>query len=498
VSQVKGPQRTAFGGLAGLAGPRKTIGVSPENAVHGLHRTLSWPHLLAMGVGAIVGTGILTLTGVGASLAGPGVLLSFLIAGLVCSAAALAYAELAAMIPQSGSAYTYSYVAIGETIAWVVGWSLILEYSVVCSTVAVGWSGYFTGFMDGIGWPIPAALAGGPYAGGIVNLPAVAIIVAVASLLLIGSRESATLNGILVLLKIAALGLFVAVTLPRFHAANFHPFLPFGFASHSGPDGIKRGVLAAASIIFFAFYGFDAVSTAAEEAKQPGRDMTIGILGSMLICVLIYVGVATCAIGAARVESFAASAEPLALILRALGSPKAAAIFGAVAVVALPTVILAFLFGQTRIFFVMARDGLLPERLGRVHPISGVPVLVTVVTALVVSILSAVLPLSEIAALANAGTLCAFIAVGAALLVLRRREPALARPFRAPLAPVVGAVAIFGCLYLFCNLPSATQWRFFAWNGAGLILYFLYARRSVAERLPERRLAAEGGAGFVK
>jgi APA family basic amino acid/polyamine antiporter len=463
-------------------GPRKEIGTSGRDAIHTLHRTLGWPHLVAMGVGAIVGTGILTLTGVGATLAGPGVLLSFLIAGLVCAAAALAYAELAAMIPQSGSAYTYSYVAIGERVAWIVGWSLILEYSVVCSTVAVGWSGYFTGFMDSIGWTIPAALASGPDAGGVVNLPAVAVIAAVTGLLLVGSRESATLNACLVVLKIAALVLFVIVTLPRFHAGNFHPFLPFGIAGHVGPDGVKRGVLAAASIIFFAFYGFDAVSTAAEEAKEPGRDMTIGILGSMIICVVIYVGVATCAIGAAPVASFAHSAEPLALILRSLGSPTAARIFGAVAVAALPTVILAFLFGQTRIFFVMARDGLLPERLGRVHPKSGVPVAVTIATAVVVAALSAFLPLSEIAALANAGTLCAFIAVGAALLVLRVREPALPRPFRTPFAPLVSAVAILGCLYLFWNLPIATQWRFFVWNGVGLLLYILYARRAIRSR----------------
>ncbi|NIJ33981.1 amino acid permease [Sphingomonas oligoaromativorans] len=458
-------------------GPLKSIEAPPADAVHKLHRTLGWPHLVALGVGAIVGTGILTLTGVGAALAGPGVILSFLIAGAVCAAAALAYAELAAMIPQSGSAYTYSYVAVGETIAWIVGWSLILEYSVVCSTVAVGWSGYFTGFMDGIGWTIPKALAGGPDAGGLVNLPAVGIIAVVAGLLLVGTRESATLNAALVALKIAALAMFVAVTLPHFDAANFHPFMPFGFFQSLGPDGAKHGVMAAASIIFFAFYGFDAVSTAAEEAKNPGRDMTIGIVGSMLACVVIYMGVAACAIGAVPVASFANSAEPLALVLRTVGSATTAKIFGAVAVVALPTVILAFLFGQTRIFFVMARDRLLPERLGRVHPRSGVPVAVTIGTAIIVAIIAAFLPLAEIAALANAGTLCAFVAVGASMLILRRREPNRERAFRTPLAPLVGAVAILGCLYLFWNLPFGTQVRFFAWNGLGLIVYFAYARR---------------------
>ena len=459
-------------------GPRKAIEAPPRDAAHQLHRTLGWPHLIALGVGAIVGTGILTLTGVGAALAGPGVILSFLIAGAICAAAALAYAELATMIPQSGSAYTYSYVAVGETIAWIVGWSLILEYSVVCSTVAVGWSGYFTGFMNGMGWTIPTALANGPdVAGGIINLPAVAIIAVVAGLLLIGTRESATLNVVLVALKIAALAMFVAITLPAFKVANFHPFMPHGFFQHLDPDDTKRGVMAAASIIFFAFYGFDAVSTAAEEAKDPKRDLTIGIVGSMLACVVIYMGVAASAIGAVPVAQFANSAEPLAVVLRMLGSAKAAVLFGAVAVVALPTVILAFLFGQTRIFFVMARDRLLPEQLGRVHPRSGVPVAVTIGTAIIVAVIAAFLPLAEIAALANAGTLCAFVAVGASMLILRRREPDRARAFRTPLAPLVGAVAILGCLYLFWNLPLGTQLRFFAWNALGLVVYVLYARR---------------------
>ena len=461
-----------------LLGPRKPIAPPADDAAHKLRRTLGWPHLVALGVGAIVGTGILTLTGVGAALAGPGVILSFLIAGAVCAAAALAYAELATMIPQSGSAYTYSYSAIGEHVAWIVGWSLILEYSVVCATVAVGWSGYFAGFMAGLGLPVPPALAAGPDAGGVVNLPAVAIIAAVAALLLVGTRESATLNAWLVALKIAALAMFVALALPAFRAANFDPLMPFGFFQTTDADGTKRGVMAAASIIFFAFYGFDAVSTAAEEAKDPKRDLTIGIIGSMVACVVIYMAVAAAAIGALPFAAFANSPEPLALVLRSIGHGTAAAVFGAVAIVALPTVILAFLFGQTRIFFVMARDRLLPERLGRVHPRSGVPVAVTIGTAAVVAVIAALLPLAEIAALANAGTLCAFVAVGISLLVLRRRDPDRERGFRVPAAPLVGWIAILGCLYLFANLPSATQWRFLVWNILGLVVYLGYARRA--------------------
>ena len=237
--------------MASIWGPTKAIEPQHDSA-HKLKRTLGWPHLVALGVGAIVGTGILTLTGVGAALAGPGVILSFLIAGLVCAAAALAYAELATMIPQAGSAYTYSYVAVGETIAWIVGWSLVLEYSVVCSTVAVGWSGYFSGFLEANGWGLPHWMIAGPDAGGIVNIPAVAIIAVVAGLLLVGTRESATLNAVLVALKLLALAMFVAITLPAFDSANFHPFFPHGFFPTEGPDPfnpdklIKLGVLPAA------------------------------------------------------------------------------------------------------------------------------------------------------------------------------------------------------------------------------------------------------------
>ena len=267
---------------------RKIIVPSHELPAHQqLTRTLSWSHLLALGVGAIVGTGILTLIGVGADRAGPAVLLSFGIAGLICACAALAYAEMATMMPASGSAYTYSYAVLGEIIAWVVGWSLILEYSLVVSAVAVGWSGYANGFLTGIGVHLPLALSAGPALGGIVNVPAVLIIGVVAGLLMLGTRESATLNATLVLVKIATLILFVAVALPHFTPDHLQPFMPFGFAKTMGPDGVERGVMAAAAIIFFAFYGFDAISTAAEEAKRPERDLAIGIVGSMVLCTII-------------------------------------------------------------------------------------------------------------------------------------------------------------------------------------------------------------------
>jgi len=440
--------------------------------------TLSWPHLVALGIGAIVGTGIYTLIGVGANLAGPAVLLSFVVAGVVCACAALAYAEMATLMPAAGSAYTYSYTVLGESIAWVVGWSLILEYSLVVSTVAVGWSGYAVGFLKGMGVELPAMLTVGPHAGGLVNLPAVLITFVVAGLLIAGTRESATLNAILVVVKVIALAVFVAIALPNFDASHLEPFMPYGFVKSMGADGVERGVMAAAAIIFFAFYGFDAISTAAEETKNPGRDLSIGIVGSMIGCTLIYIVVAAAAVGAMSYTVFGQSPEPLALILRELGQGTAAKVIAGAAVVALPTVLLAFLYGQSRIFFVMSRDGLLPRGLSKVNPRTGTPVAITVFTAILVAALAGVARLDEIAALANAGTLAAFIAVAVCLLVLRKRDPNRPRVFRTPAAWLVGPLAIGGCLYLFWSLPRTTQLWFLAWNAIGVVVYLLYSRRS--------------------
>ncbi|MGB3846170.1 MAG: amino acid permease [Sphingopyxis sp.] len=454
---------------------RKTIVPDQQHGGQALARTLGWPHLVALGVGAIVGTGILTLIGVGADKAGPAVILSFAIAGLICACAALAYAEMATMIPASGSAYTYSYVVIGELIAWVVGWSLILEYSLVVSAVAVGWSGYAAPLLEA--WAgVPMALMQGPELGGVVNLPAIAIIAIVAGMLLFGTRESATVNAVLVIVKVVALAVFVAVALPAFDAANLEPFSPYGFAKHMGPDGVERGVMAAAAIIFFAFYGFDAIATAAEEAKNPDRDLKIGIVGSMLACVVIYIAVAVAAVGAIAYSRFANSPEPLALILRELGQPLAAHYLAISAIIALPTVILAFFYGQSRIFFTMARDGLLPTALARLSS-RGTPVRITIFTALVVAVLAGFIPLGELAALANAGTLAAFTAVSICMLIMRRRAPDAPRTFRAPLPWLVGGVAVLGCIYLFFSLPAQTQLWFGIWNLGGLALYFLYSRQ---------------------
>ncbi|MEO7655467.1 MAG: amino acid permease [Sphingomicrobium sp.] len=449
----------------------------PEH--HRLQQSLHWGHLIALGVGAIVGTGILTLIGVGAAKAGPAVMLSFAIAGLICACAALAYAEVGTMIPASGSAYTYSYVVFGELLAWIVGWSLILEYSLVVSAVAVGWSGYASPLLG-----IPLVFASGPELGGIANIPAVLIIGVVAGLLILGTKESATLNAFLVVVKLLALIMFVVVALGVFNPANFEPFMPMGFSKQSigSPDGttVEVGVMAAAAIIFFAFYGFDAIATASEEAKNPDRDLAIGIVGSMLLCVIIYMAVAVAAVGAVSYTVFADSPEPLALILRGIGQPVAAQLLALSAALALPTVILAFFFGQSRIFLAMARDGLLPEKLAHVSK-RGTPVRVTIFTALVVSLIAALFPLSEIAALANAGTLTAFIAVCAAMLTMRRTRPDAVRKFRAPAATLIGTFGIAGCLYLLFSLPTKTQEYFLIWNVIGLALYWIYGSRQAAK-----------------
>jgi basic amino acid/polyamine antiporter, APA family len=456
-------------------GPLKPIGqTATDEASPRLRPTLSWPHLIALGVGAIVGTGIYTLTGVGAERAGPAVIVAFLIAGSVCACAALAYAELATLIPTAGSAYTYSYTVLGELVAWVVGWSLILEYSLACSTVAVGWSGYLVGWLHATGITLPHALLNGPHAGGIVNLPAVLVSLAIAAMLIAGTRESATLNIGLVIIKILALAAFVAMAAPAFQTSNLVPFAPYGFTSHV-VGGETRGIMAAAAIVFFAFYGFDAVATSAEEARNPARDLKIGIIGSMILCTTIYILVAVTAVGAMSYLKLGGSSEPLALVLRTLGHPRASYLVAGAALVALPTVILVMMYGQSRIFFVMARDGLLPRALAKVSK-RGTPALVTAVTGVFVAAVAGFFRLDEIAELANAGTLIAFITVGICMMVLRRRAPELKRVFRCPAPNVIGTLAVLGCIYLLISLPEKTLVRFVIWNVIGLAAYYLYGR----------------------
>jgi APA family basic amino acid/polyamine antiporter len=468
--------------MATLLGPRKPLedqqalreGQGDDNRK--LRKTLSWPHLIALGVGAIVGTGIYTLTGVGADRAGPAVILAFAVAGIVCACAALAYAELATLIPTAGSAYTYTYSVIGETVAWVVGWSLILEYSLACSTVAVGWSAYLVGWLQSAGIELPTALLSGPHAGGIINLPAVVVSMAIAGMLMAGTRESATLNIVLVIIKMVALAAFVVLALPAFSADNLTPFAPYGLGSRVDADGVTRGVMAAAAIVFFAFYGFDAVATSAEETRNPGRDLKIGIIGSMVACTLIYMLVAIAAIGAVNHALVGDSAEPLAFVMRTLEHPLAARLIALAALVALPSVILVMMYGQSRIFFVMARDGLLPRRLSTVSPRTGSPALITLVTGIFVAAIAGFFRLDEIAELANAGTLLAFISVAGCMMILRKRAPNLPRVFRCPQPYVIGTLAVLGCAYLIFSLPNHTLWRFLVWNLIGIAVYYAYSR----------------------
>ncbi|ALQ50097.1 amino acid permease [Nitrosomonas ureae] len=463
-----------------------------------LHRSLGPWQLTLLGVGAIIGTGIFVLTAEAAQKAGPGMMLSFIIASFVCIVAALCYSELSSMVPVSGSAYTYSYAVLGELVAWMVGWALILEYSVAASAVAVGWSGYFVGLLNNsLGITIPFELANGPFAGGIINLPAVFVCILVVGLLVIGTRESASFNAVLVTVKIAALTLFIALTLPVAEIENFQPFLPLG----------EAGVVAAASSIFFAYVGFDAVSTAAEETKNPQRNVPIGLISSLVICTIFYILVSAGAIGAIgaqpildetgkglmpgsivlaeQCQSLAAvgqqplvcSREALALVLREIGWEKFGNLLGLAAFLALPSVVLMMLFGQTRIFFVMARDGLLPEVLSRVHTRFKTPHIVTYVTGIGVTIAAAFFPVGKLADISNSGTLFAFMVVALAVMILRTRDKHRARPFRAPIIWLVGPLAVIGCITLFWFLPNDAKLVFPIWSGIGLIFYFLYGYR---------------------
>ena len=460
-----------------------------------LTRSLGAFQLTMLGVGAVIGTGIFVLTAEAAQKAGPGMMLSFVIAGFVCAVAALCYAEMAAMVPVSGSAYTYSYAVMGELIAWMVGWALILEYAIAAGAVSVGWSGYVVGLLEhALGIDIPNMLVRGPYDGGLVNLPAMAIAGLVTWLLVIGTRESAVVNSVLVVIKVAALTLFIILAVPVINMEKFTPFAPLGFA----------GIGAAAASIFFAYVGFDAVSTAAEETKNPQRNMPIGLIGSLAICTIFYLLVAAGVIGTVGAQPVAGvtglplspgsaeltsqcaaikdaavvcSKEALAWTMREIGWPQVGNLIGLAAGLALPSVILMMMFGQTRIFFVMSRDGLLPAVFSKVHPKYHTPHVITILTGIFVSLFAAFFPVGILADISNSGTLFAFAAVSIAVIVLRRTDAGRARPFRTPAVIVTAPLAILGCIYLFYKLGVETKLMFVGWAAIGLVVYFLYGRR---------------------
>ena len=476
-----------------------------------LHRTLGWFQLMLFGIGCVIGTGIFVLTAAGAQKAGPGLMLAFAIAGAVCIIAALCYAEIASMIPVAGSAYTYSYASVGEFLAWTVGWALIMEYAIAAAAVSVGWSGYFSGtFLNELlGVQLPPWLAAGPLVlggapGGLINLPALIIALLVTGLLVVGTSESAKVNAVLVLIKVTALTAFIALTFtsPSFDASHFNPFLPAGVF---GGFGSGLGAVGAAATIFFAYVGFDAVSTAAEETKNPQRNVPIGLIGSLLFCTVFYILVAAGAIGtiggqpimgpngvpfptgseelARQCATYAAdqlplvcSNEALAHVLRQIGWSGIGNLLGIAAFLALPSVILVLIYGQTRIFFVMARDGLLPESLSRVHPKYKTPHIVTMLTGGAVAIGAAFFPVGKLADISNAGTLYAFMMVAIALLVLRSRDPERKRSFRVPAAWLIAPLTIAGCVFLFLNLPYEAMLFLPGWGLLGIVIYFAYSR----------------------
>jgi basic amino acid/polyamine antiporter, APA family len=452
-----------------------------------LKRTLGALQLTMLGIGAIIGTGIFVLTAEAANKAGPAMMISFVFAAVVCALAALCYAELASMVPVSGSAYTYSYATFGEIIAWIVGWALVLEYAIAASAVSVGWSGYMVSLAQEIfNVTIPTTFTRGPFDAnpGIINVPAMLIGLVCMWLLIVGTKESARFNAILVAVKVSALVLFLVLALPAINNANFEPFMPTGFFARDVIDPITNkmvtvGVFAAAASIFFAYVGFDAVSTAAEETINPQRNIPIGLIGSLGICTIIYLLVAMGAIGTIGAQpggALAQSKDALAFVLREIGHGWAGDLLAIAAGVALPSVILMMMFGQTRIFFVMARDGLLPDAFAKTHPRYGTPHVVTMCTGIFVALFAALFPVGKLADISNSGTLFAFFTVAVGVMLLRRTDPGRHRPFRTPFVWLVCPLAAAGCVFLFTQLSGYTELMFLGWTLIGLVVYFLYSR----------------------
>ncbi|MEX3938236.1 amino acid permease [Paraburkholderia sp. BR10937] len=437
----------------------------------GLKKALGALDLTFLGIGAIIGTGIFVLTGTGAVQAGPALMIAFLIAAVACCFAALAYAEFASTIPVAGSIYTYSYATLGELAAWVIGWDLMLEYGLATSAVSVGWSGYLQSLLSGFGLTLPAALSAAPGAVPGVhtffNLPAFLVMMAITGLLSVGVRESTRINNIMVAIKVTVVLLVIAVGVFHVTPANWHPFMPNGW----------RGVFGAAAVMFFAFIGFDSVSSAAEEVKNPKRDLPVGIIASLAVCAVLYVAVAAVVTGIVPSPRFAHVGHPVSFALQVAGENWVAGFIDLGAVLGMLTVILVMSYGQTRIIFAMSRDGLLPAKLSKVHPRFATPFFTTWLVGIFFGLIGALVPLNVLAELINIGTLAAFSMVSIAVLVLRKTHPHLPRAFRCPGVPVVPILAVASCLFLMINLQPLTWVAFLVWTAFGLIVYFGYSRR---------------------
>jgi APA family basic amino acid/polyamine antiporter len=453
--------------------------IAQSRAAGGLKKVLGPLDLVLMGIGAIVGTGIFVLTGTGALTAGPALTLSFVLAALACGFAAMCYAEFASTIPVAGSIYTYSYATMGELVAWMIGWDLLLEYGLATSAVSVGWSGYFQSLIGGFGIHLPDALTAAPGAVSgvhtLINLPALLIMLVLTAMLSWGVRESARINSIMVVIKIAVVLLFILVGARHVQPANWQPFMPFGM----------HGTMSAAALVFFAFIGFDAVTSAAEEVKRPERDVPIGIVGSLAVCTVLYVVVSAIMTGIVPFQKFAGVDHPVSLALQYANENWVAGFVDLGAILGMTTVILVMSYGQTRVIFAMSRDGLLPERLSALHPTFGTPFFATWVVGIVFGLIAAVVPLNVLAELINIGTLAAFCLVSVAVIVLRKRRPELHRAFRCPGVPGVPALAVVFCVALMTFLSRTTWIAFGIWLLIGLAVYFGYARRNAVLHRPQ-------------